>query len=79
MGAITVRNIPDEVHLALKAQAAQNGRSTEAEIRVILENAVLPKQREKLGDRIRKIARKYNFPEFELPPRTEEHNFEELF
>jgi len=79
VGAITVRNIPDEVHQALKVQAAQNGRSTEAEVRLILENAVLPKQKEKLGDRLRNIARKYDFLELELPPRTEEHNFEELF
>ena len=43
MAAVTVRNIPDETFRALKLRAAQCGRSTEAEIRAILENAVRPK------------------------------------
>ena len=43
MPAITIRNIPDETHRALKLRAAQHGRSTETEIRHILENAVCPK------------------------------------
>ena len=43
MAAVTVRNIPDQTHRALKLRAAQHGRSTEAEIRNILEAAVLPK------------------------------------
>jgi antitoxin FitA len=43
MPAITVRNLPDETHRALKVRAAQHGRSTEAEVRHILENAVQPK------------------------------------
>ena len=40
MSAVTVRNLPDETHRALKLRAAQNGRSTEAEIRLILQAAV---------------------------------------
>ena len=79
MSAITVRNIPDDVHRALKVQAAQNGRSTEAEIRVILENAVRSKKRIKIGTELRKIGLKYNLQDFELPARTEQHDFEELF
>ncbi len=79
MAAITVRNIPDDVHQALKVQAAQNGRSTEAEIRVILENAVRPKARIKIGTELRKIGLKYNLQDFELLARTEQHDFEELF
>ena len=43
MSAVTVRNLPEETHRALKYRAAQHGRSTEAEIRYILENAVRPK------------------------------------
>ena len=43
MSALTVRNLPDETHRALKLRAAQHGRSTEAEVRHILENAVCPK------------------------------------
>jgi plasmid stability protein len=40
MSSVTVRNLPDATHRALKQRAAQHGRSTEAEIRHILENAV---------------------------------------
>ena len=43
MPAITVRNIPEKTHRALKLRAARNGRSTEAEIRMILQEPVLPK------------------------------------
>ena len=45
MAILTVRNVPDEVHRALRAQAAQNGRSTEAEVRQILASAVKPVDR----------------------------------
>ena len=43
MSAVTVRNLPEETHRALKRRAVQHGRSTEAEIRLILEAAVRPK------------------------------------
>ena len=43
MSSVTVRNLTDATHRALKQRAAQHGRSTEAEIRHILENAVRPK------------------------------------
>ena len=43
MSSVTVRNLPDATHRALKLRAAQHGRSTEAEIRFILEDAVAPK------------------------------------
>lgn len=49
MAVLTVRNIPDEVHRALRVRAARHGRSTEAEVREILENAVKPEGRIKLG------------------------------
>jgi plasmid stability protein len=42
MPAITVRNLSEETHRALKVRAAQHGRSTEAEIREILGAAVKP-------------------------------------
>lgn len=40
MAQLTVRNIPDEVVKALRVRAAQNGRSAEAEHRLILAEAV---------------------------------------
>jgi plasmid stability protein len=40
MAALLVRNLPDEVHTALKARAMHHSRSTEAEVRAILTEAV---------------------------------------
>ena len=39
MAAVTIRNLSDAAHRALKARAAQHNRSTEAEMRAILEAA----------------------------------------
>ena len=50
MPQIIVRQLPDEVHRALKAQASEHGRSTEAEARDIIARAVLPDARPKAGD-----------------------------
>lgn len=57
MASITVRNVPDEVHRALRVRAALHGRSAEAEIRAILENAVKPEGRVKLGSLLAEIGR----------------------
>lgn len=59
MASITVRNVPDETHRALRVRAAQNGRSTEAEIREILEEAVRPKERIKIGSELAAFGDKY--------------------
>lgn len=59
MPAVTVRNVPEEIHRALKVRAAHNGRSTEAEIRVILEEAVAPKTRLKIGSELAAFGRRY--------------------
>lgn len=57
MASLTVRNLPDETHRALRVRAALHGLSTEAEIRVILEEAVRPQNRVKLGSLLAGIAR----------------------
>lgn len=57
MANVNVRNLPDEVHRAIRIQAAHHGRSTEAEIRDILERAVKPEGRVKLGSYLATIAR----------------------
>jgi plasmid stability protein len=57
MATVIVRNLPDETHRALRMRAAQHGRSTEAEIRAILENAVRPETRVKLGSLLADIGR----------------------
>lgn len=39
MAQLTIRKVPDEVVRALKIRAAQQGRSAEAELRLILQQA----------------------------------------
>ncbi|MGC8880613.1 MAG: FitA-like ribbon-helix-helix domain-containing protein, partial [Anaerolineae bacterium] len=58
MAALTVRNLPDEVHRALRMRAALRERSTEAEVRAILENAVKPAERIRMGDALAALGRK---------------------
>jgi antitoxin FitA len=57
MASVTVRNLPDETHRALRVRAATHGRSTEAEIRAILETAVRPEGRVKLGTLLAEVGR----------------------
>ena len=66
MPAITVRNLPDEVHRALRVRAAMHGRSTEAEIREILEQAVKPEQRIRMGDALAEIGRRVGLTDQDL-------------
>ena len=58
MAAVTIRNLSDEIHRALKVRAAQHNRSTEAEIRAILEAAVQPAERLRLGTALSEMSRK---------------------
>ena len=46
MGQVLIRQIPDETIARLKAKAARQGRSLEAELRAILEQAVSEPQEE---------------------------------
>ena len=57
MAMLTVRNIPDEVHRALRVRAAQHGHSMEAEVREILKAAITPEGRLKLGTLLADIGR----------------------
>jgi antitoxin FitA len=66
MSVVTVRNLPEETHRALKARAAEHHRSTEAEIRFILENAVRPNNRIKLGSLLAEIGREVGFIDIEI-------------
>ncbi|MDP3796271.1 MAG: plasmid stabilization protein [Polaromonas sp.] len=58
MAMLTVRNLPDDVHRALRVQAALHGHSTEAEVREILAVAVKPETRVRLGDALAALGRK---------------------
>jgi antitoxin FitA len=56
MSSITVRNLPEETHRALRVRAAMAGRSTEAEVRAILESIARPEGRIKLGSLLAEIG-----------------------
>lgn len=58
MPTMTIRNIPEEVHRALKIRAATSGRSAEAEVRQILEAATRPVEQVPQGQRLVEIGRR---------------------
>ena len=79
MPAVAVRNLPEETLRALKHRAAQHGVSTEAEIRAILEQAVFPEGRLKLGSALAALGKKYGGVDLSLardPSPTEPAEFE---
>ncbi len=66
MPAVTVRKLPEETHRALKLRAAQHGRSTEAEIRDILEQAVRPGTRVKIGSELAALGNRFGGVEVDV-------------
>jgi plasmid stability protein len=66
MAMLTVRNLPDDVYRALRLRAATHGRSTEAEVRAILEGAVKPEGRVKLGTLLASIGKRAALSDKEL-------------
>jgi plasmid stability protein len=58
MATLTVRNLPEEVHRALRVRAAMHGRSTEAEVRDILEATVRPPDRLRIGTALAELGRR---------------------
>ena len=66
MAMLTVRNISDEVHRALRVRAAQRGHSMEAEVRQILESAVSPQGRVKLGSLLADMGRRARLTDEEV-------------
>jgi len=66
MAAVTVRNLPDAVHRALKVRAAKHGHSTEAEIREILESAVRSPERVRLGSALAAIGQEFGGIDLEI-------------
>lgn len=71
MATLTIRDVADDLKAALRVQAAQNGRSMEAEVRAILEREVLrePNQLD-LGQRIHARFRGLGDVVLDLPART---------
>ncbi len=79
MSVVTVRNLPEETHRALKVRAAQHGRSTEAEIREILEEAVRPPTRVKIGSALTAFGQRFGGLDLDItrdPAPTEPATFE---
>jgi plasmid stability protein len=77
--AVTIRNLPEETHRALKQRAASHGLSTEAEIRAILEAAVKPSTRVKLGSELAAFGRRFGGLDLDVqrdPAPTKAANFE---
>ena len=59
MASLTVRNLSDATHKALRLRAAEHGRSVEAEIRTILDAAVGPAAQPGLGTMLAAIGQDF--------------------
>ena len=66
MPVLTVRNLPEETHRALRVRAARHGRSTEAEVRAILEEAVRPVERVRIGSELAAFGRQLGGLELDI-------------
>ena len=58
MATLTIRNLPDHVREKLRLRAAQKGRSTEAEVRAVLNEAVAeqdPTPRPSVRERVARL------------------------
>lgn len=66
MPAVIIRNLSAATHRALKQRAKNHGRSTEAEIRAILESTVNPPQRIRLGTELAAIGRQLGGVELQI-------------
>jgi plasmid stability protein len=64
MPTLTIRNVPERVHQALRRRAAENARSVEAEVRAILDGAAAPASdwRREIADIQRKARKAFGDP-----------------
>jgi plasmid stability protein len=71
MASIMIRNLDEDVKLRLKVRAAQNNRSMEEEVRIILRDSVRANQERALSlvDIARDAVEPYGGFEMELPQR----------
>ncbi|MCY3969711.1 MAG: plasmid stabilization protein [Acidobacteria bacterium] len=71
MASITVRNLDEGVKRRLRVRAADNGRSMEEEVRLILRKAVQrdAEPEKGLGTAIHELFKPLGGVELELPPR----------
>ncbi|HHX83813.1 MAG TPA: toxin-antitoxin system antitoxin subunit [Actinomycetales bacterium] len=71
MSTLTVRKVDPRTHALLRERAARNGRSVEAEIRLILDAAVAPGEPSILHA-LRADVVEFGGVELEIPARTEQ-------
>ncbi|MDR0441519.1 MAG: Arc family DNA-binding protein [Candidatus Accumulibacter sp.] len=74
MKAVTIRNVPEEVHRAIRVRAARHGRTLQAELCSILASAVKPEGRVKLGDLLEGIGRKVKLTDEEMAIFDRDHS-----
>ena len=74
MRTVTVRNVPEEVHRAIRVRAAHNGHTLQAEMCEILTAAVKPEGRVRLGDLLAGIGRKVKLTEEEMTVFDRDHS-----
>ncbi len=70
MAALSIRNLDDGVHERLRVRAAEHGRSMEAEVRSILEEAVQDEEGDDLISAWMKLRDELGGVELDIPPRT---------
>ena len=58
MPVLTIRGVPDEVHMALRMRAAMNGHSMEAEVRDILKITLKQDASVQMGDALASLGRR---------------------
>lgn len=66
MPSVTIRNVSDETHRAIRARAALHGRSMEAEAREMLESAARAQEQLRLGTLLAEIGRELQLTDEEI-------------
>lgn len=75
MAAITIRDLDDSVKERLRIQAAEHGRSMEAEARAILEAATTrPARPKNIAVALMELGAKYGGVDLDLSPPGPDHN-----
>lgn len=72
MANLTIHNLDEEIKTRLRLAAAGHGCSMEEEARTILRRALSQDAEQKgLGTQIHQLFAEFNFPELDIPARTE--------
>ena len=66
MATFMIRNLPDEIHRALRVRAANHGRSLEAEVRAILESQIEGSESKEFVSRLTNLGKRLQGFHFEI-------------